>query len=157
MPKISAGILLYRHTATGLEVFLVHPGGPFWERKDHGAWSIPKGETDEGEELLAAARRELHEETGFKARGTAVPLGHVRQSGGKIVHAWAIKGDVDPKQLRSNTFKIEWPPGSKRIKCFPEVDKAEWFSLAEAGRRVVSAQVAFLDALAAELNSASQK
>jgi predicted NUDIX family NTP pyrophosphohydrolase len=147
MPTTSAGILLYRYTVGGLEVLLVHPGGPFWKHKDLGAWSIPKGEVTEGEDLFAAAQREFHEETGFNVEGHAIPLGHVRQSGGKIVHAWAVRGDVDPKWLRSNTFEIEWPHGSKQIQQFPEVDKAGWFKLAEARRRIVSAQVAFLEAL----------
>jgi len=157
MPKISAGILLYRHTPTGLEVLLVHPGGPFWAQRDLGAWSIPKGEADQEENLLCAAQREFHEETGFTIQGTAIPLGHVRQSGGKIVHAWAINGDVDPKQLRSNTFEIEWPPKSKMIRSFQEVDKAEWFTPAEAHLRIISAQAAFLDALVTELKPSTQK
>jgi predicted NUDIX family NTP pyrophosphohydrolase len=150
MPTNSAGILLYRKNVGGLEVLLVHPGGPFWERKDLGAWSIPKGEPQEGEDLLTAARREFLEETGLSATGPAIPLGCVRQSGGKLVHAWAIRGDVDPSKLRSNTFEIEWPPGSKTRRRFPEVDKAAWFTLAEARRRILSAQAAFLDTLAAE-------
>ncbi|HME68603.1 MAG TPA: NUDIX domain-containing protein [Myxococcota bacterium] len=154
MPTISAGLLLYRYTVSGLEVLLVHPGGPFWKHKDLGAWSIPKGETTEGEDLLAAAQREFREETGFSTEGPAIPLGQVRQSGGKIVHAWAISGDVDPRQLRSNTFEIEWPRGSRQTRRFPEVDKAGWFNLAEARRRILSAQVAFLDVLAAELKAA---
>jgi predicted NUDIX family NTP pyrophosphohydrolase len=153
MPTTSAGLLLYRYAASGLEVLLVHPGGPFWERKDLGAWSIPKGEAAEGEDLLAAAQREFREETGFTAEGPASPLGQVRQSGGKVVHAWAVSGDVDPRQLRSNTFEIEWPRGSRKTRRFPEADKAGWFNLAEARRRIVSAQVAFLDALVAELKA----
>jgi len=153
MPIRSAGLLLYRETANGLEVLLVHPGGPFWERKDLGAWSIPKGEVTEGEELLSAAKREFHEETGFTTRGPMIPLGQVRQSGGKIVHAWATSGDADPKELRSNTFEIEWPRGSKQTRRFPEVSKAAWFPLVEARRRIVSAQAAFLDALVAALKT----
>lgn len=155
MPSTSSGLLLYRYAVSGLEVLLVHPGGPFWERKDLGAWSIPKGEATKGEDLLAAAQREFREETGFTAEGPAIPLGHVRQSGGKIVHAWAVSGDIDPRQLRSNTFEIEWPRGSSQTRRFPEVDKAGWFKLAEARRRIVSAQVAFLDALAAELRAST--
>ena len=134
-------------------MLLVHPGGPFWRRKDLGAWSIPKGEASEGEDLLAAARREFREETGFSSEGPAIPLGQVRQSGGKVVHAWAVRGDVDPGQLCSNTFEMEWPRGSGKIRSFPEVDKAAWFDLAEARRRIVPAQAAFLDALVAALEA----
>jgi len=147
VPKISAGILIYRDVGAGLEVLLVHPGGPFWQGKDLGAWSIPKGEANEGEDLLAAAQRELAEETGFAVRGVARPLGHVRQPSGKIVHAWAIAGDVDPGRLKSNLFELEWPPRSGRFQKFPEIDKAEWFAMAEAHRRVHPAQRAFLDRL----------
>jgi predicted NUDIX family NTP pyrophosphohydrolase len=149
VPTTSAGILLYRRGDSGWEVLLVHPGGPFWQRKDLGAWSIPKGEVEEGEDLLAAARRELREETGFVAEGLAIPLGHVRQRSGKLVHAWAVEADVDPDQLRSNTFEIEWPRGSRRMRSFPEVDRAAWFDVADARRRIVPAQAAFLDALTA--------
>lgn len=154
MPATSAGLLLHRSTKRGLEVLLVHPGGPFWARKDLGAWSIPKGESAEGEDLLAAARRELHEETGFSADGPAVPLGTVRQRGGKVVHAWAVPGDVDPGKLRSNSFEIEWPRGSGHMRSFPEVDRAAWFDLAEARRRIVPAQAPFLDALVDALKAA---
>lgn len=146
--RISAGLLLHRTGAAGLEVLLVHPGGPFWVRKDVGAWSIPKGEAEEGEDLLAVARRELAEETGFATAGEPVPLGQVRQKSGKVVHAWAVRGDADPAALRSNTFEIEWPPRSGKRATFPEVDRAAWFDLAEARRRIVPAQAAFLDALA---------
>jgi predicted NUDIX family NTP pyrophosphohydrolase len=154
MPKISAALLLYRSGSSGLEVLLVHPGGPFWQRKDLGAWSIPKGEVAEGEDLLAAAQRELREETGFLAAGEAIPLGSVRQPGGKIVHAWAVRGDADPRALRSNRFELEWPRGSGRMQSFPEVDRAEWFDLAEARRRILPAQASFLDALAGCYTSA---
>jgi predicted NUDIX family NTP pyrophosphohydrolase len=147
-PPVSAGILLYRRAADGgLEVLLVHPGGPFWARKDLGAWSIPKGLPHEGEDLLAAARREFLEETGFTAAGGAVALGQVRQANGKIVHAWAIEGDVDPRALKSNSFEMEWPRGSGRKRSFPEVDRAQWFEPDEARRRIVPAQAAFLDVL----------
>jgi len=149
MPAVSAGILLYRSTEHGLEVLLVHPGGPFWSRKDRGAWSIPKGEVDPGEDLLAAAKRELHEETGFSAEGKALPLGQVRQAGGKIVHAWAVEGDADPARLRSNTFEMEWPRGSGTRRAFAEVDRAAWFIVAEAKERIVPGQVAFLDRMMA--------
>lgn len=151
MPIVSAGLLLYRDRSgvDGLEVLLVHPGGPFWQRKDLGAWSIPKGEVSGAEPLLDAARRELAEETGFSAEGPAIPLGQVRQPGGKIVHAFAVRGDADPAALRSNTFEIEWPPRSGRLRSFPEVDRAAWFDLPEARRRILPAQAAFLDRLAA--------
>jgi predicted NUDIX family NTP pyrophosphohydrolase len=151
VPKVSAGLLLYRTAAHGLEVLLVHPGGPFWQRRDLGAWSLPKGEVGEGEDLLAAARRELAEETGFSADGDAIALGSVRQAGGKLVHAWALRADVDPRALRSDTFEMEWPRGSGRMQAFPEVDRAAWFDLAEARRRILPAQAAFLDALVAAL------
>lgn len=153
MPKTSAGLLLHRTTGRGLEVLLVHPGGPFWRRRDLGAWSIPKGEVSEGEDPLAAARRELAEETGFTADGAAVALGRVRQPGGKIVHAWAIEADVDPVALRSNTFELEWPKGSGRMQSFPEVDRAAWFDLAEARRRLLAGQRPFLEALIAALGA----
>lgn len=151
MPTTSAGILLYRLTSHGFEVLLVHPGGPFFARKDLGVWSIPKGIPDEGEDLLAAARREFHEETGFAAAGDATPLGQVRQANGKVVHAWAIEGDADPRRLHSNTFEMEWPRGSGRTQTFPEVDRAAWFPPEEARRRLIAAQAALLDALAGAL------
>jgi predicted NUDIX family NTP pyrophosphohydrolase len=149
--RTSAGILLYRSTPNGVEVLLVHPGGPFFARKDLGAWSIPKGESEDGEELLAVAHRELAEETGFSADGPALPLGQVTQRGGKIVHAWAVRGDADPSHLRSNTFEMEWPPKSGQRREFPEVDHAEWFDLAEARLRINPAQAELLDRLEAAL------
>ena len=151
VPAISAGLLLHRATERGLEVLLVHPGGPYWARKDLGAWSIPKGEADTGEDLLAVAHRELAEETGFTAEGPAIPLGEVRQRSGKIVHAWAVRSDADPAALRSNTFELEWPPKSGQRREFPEVDRAEWFGLDEARRRINPAQAELLDRLAAQL------
>ncbi len=147
MPKTSAGLLLYRINDDELEVFLVHPGGPYWRHKDAGTWSIPKGEIAEGDDLLATAHREFLEETGIEVEGHELELGSVRQAGGKIVHAWAIEGDLDPKQLRSNTFELEWPRHSGRIQTFPEVDRGEWFRIEEARERMLSAQTAFLDAL----------
>lgn len=132
-------------------MLLVHPGGPFWARRDLGAWSIPKGEVTPGEDLLAAARRELREETGFAAEGAAIPLGCVRQPGGKVVHAFALEGDVDPARLCSNSFELEWPRGSGHTRAFPEVDEARWFDLHEAHQRILPAQAAFLDALVAAL------
>ena len=153
MPKTSAGLLLYRETSGSLEVLLVHPGGPFWSRKDDGAWSIPKGEFEAGEDPLEAARRELAEETGASAQGEAIPLGALQQSGGKIVHAWAVRGDFDPDLLRSNTFLLEWPPKSGRMREFPEVDRAGWFQMADAKRKILKGQAGFLDVLQAKLAS----
>ena len=147
MPVVSAGILLFRTTDRGLEVLLVHPGGPFWQRRDLGAWTIPKGEVQSGEDLLDAARREFHEETGWPANGQAVSLGQVRQASRKIVHAWAIEGQFDPATLNSNRFEMEWPPRSGRASSFPEADKAAWFGIDEARRRILSAQAPLLDAL----------
>jgi predicted NUDIX family NTP pyrophosphohydrolase len=135
-----------------LEVLLVHPGGPFYVRKDLGAWTVPKGEVDEGEDLLAAAHRELEEETGFTAPGETIALGEVKQKNGKVVHAWAVRGDADVTRLRSNSFELEWPRGSGRVQAFPEVDRAAWFALEEARRRINPAQVRFLDRLAAKVN-----
>jgi predicted NUDIX family NTP pyrophosphohydrolase len=149
MSRTSAGLLLYRQAQERLEVLLVHPGGPFWARRNLGAWSIPKGEVEEGEDLLAVAHRELAEETGFTVSGRELPLGQVRQQGGKVVHAWAVRADVDPAELRSNDFEIEWPPRSGRMRAFPEVDRAAWFELAEARRHINSAQAVLLDALEA--------
>ena len=149
MSKMAAGLLLFRRTPAGLEVLLVHPGGPFWARKDLGAWSLPKGEPAPGEDPLCAARREFHEETGLQPSGTSFPLGHVKQLGGKVVRAWAFEGDFDPSSLKSNTFVMECPKGSGQIREFPEVDRAAWFELAEARRRILAAQVPLLDVLAA--------
>jgi predicted NUDIX family NTP pyrophosphohydrolase len=147
MAKRSAGILLHRFHAGTLEVLLVHPGGPFWARKDAGAWTIPKGEIDDGEEPLAAARRELAEETGLEPEGEFVALTPIRQKGGKTVVAWAIAGDCDPAAIRSNTFSMEWPPRSGRQQEFPEVDRAAWLTLPEARVKILSAQVPLLDEL----------
>lgn len=157
MPKTSAGLLLYRFIDRGLEVLLVHPGGPFWANRDLGAWSIPKGETAEGEDLLAAARREFHEETGSGAEGPTFALGQLRQRSGKIIHAWAVRGDFDPSGLRSNHFEMEWPPRSGEIRSFAEVDRAAWFDLAEARRRIVPGQAGFLDALLAHLEASPRR
>ena len=151
MPKLSAGLLMYRRRSGGLEVFLVHPGGPFWVKKDMGAWSIAKGEYAEGEEPLAAARREFQEETGFCADGGFVELGAVKQAGGKVVRAWAVEGDCDPAALKSNLFEMEWPPRSGRKAEFPEVDRAGWFSMAEARERILEGQVPLLEALTSRL------
>ena len=153
MPKLSAGLLLFRRTSPQIEVFLVHPGGPFWARKDEGAWSLPKGEYAGGEHPLDAARREFQEETGFDLDGDFLPLGEVRQSGGKLVTAWALEGDIDPSSVRSNTFSLEWPPKSGRTQEFPEVDRAAWFSLPAARAKLLKGQVPFLDRLEQRLTA----
>ena len=147
MPKRSAGILMYRRGPHGLEVLLVHPGGPFWARKDLGAWSIPKGEYSEGDEPLATAIREFAEETGAHPRGEFHPLGELTQPGRKIVTAFAVEGDFDPATLKSNTFELEWPPKSGRKATFPEVDRAEWFSLEMAREKILAGQREFLTRL----------
>jgi predicted NUDIX family NTP pyrophosphohydrolase len=153
--KRSAGILLYRRRDRGApEVLLVHPGGPFWANRDLGAWSIPKGEHEEGEDPLACARREFEEELGSPpGDGELSDLGSVRQRAGKTVQAWALEGDLDTATVRSNTFTLEWPPRSGRMREFPEIDRAEWFPLDEARRRINEAQVAFLDRLAERLGA----
>jgi predicted NUDIX family NTP pyrophosphohydrolase len=132
MPRHSAGLILYRRGNDALEVFLVHPGGPYWAKKDLGAWSIPKGEYAGGEDPLQAAQREFHEETGFDVRGRFIELGEIRQPGGKIVSAWALEGNCNPEELISNRRPIEWPPHSGRQIEIPEVDRGAWFSLQEA-------------------------
>lgn len=144
--KTTAGLLLYRRHGE-LEIFLVHPGGPFWAKKDAGAWSLPKGEIGEGEDPLQAAKREFTEETSFSIDGEFRRLNPVKQSGGKIVHAWAIEGDCDPVQLRSNLFSMEWPPKSGQKKEFPEVDRAGWFKIPEARKLILVAQIGFIDQL----------
>ena len=140
MPKRSAGLLLYRVSGEGVSVLLVHPGGPFWARKDLGAWTIPKGEYSAAEEPLAAARREFEEETGARAQGEFLPLGEIVQAGRKIVTAWGLEGDFDPATLVSNRFELEWPPKSGRKASFPEVDRAQWFSPAEARQKILPGQ-----------------
>jgi predicted NUDIX family NTP pyrophosphohydrolase len=141
-------LLLFRGTGDALEVLLVHPGGPFWAKRDEGAWSIPKGECEEGEDPPAAAWREFGEELGSPApEGEALELGEVRQKAGKTVQAWAIAGDLDPEHITSNTFTMEWPPRSGQTQSFPEVDRAGWFGLAEARERINPAQAALLDRL----------
>jgi predicted NUDIX family NTP pyrophosphohydrolase len=148
VPVRSAGILLYRRCAGGLELLLVHPGGPYWARKDAGAWSIPKGEHAEGEDALACARREFAEETGtVPPAGALVPLGEVRQRSGKRVSAWAAEGDLEPDSIRSNRFTVEWPPRSGRMQEFPEVDRAGWFAPEAARAALVPAQATFVDRL----------
>ncbi len=140
MTKQSAGILLYRGAGSSCEVLLVHPGGPFWAKKDDGAWSIPKGLIEPGEDPLQAARREFAEETGFVPEGEYVPLGVFRQPDGKLVHAWAVRGDFDPRQLKSNTFTMEWPPKSGQMREFPEADRAAWFAPEAALRKITKGQ-----------------
>ncbi len=140
MAKSSAGLLLYRIREGAVEVFLVHPGGPFWAKKDLGAWSIPKGEIAEGEDPLEAARREFKEETGFRPEGEFREFEPVRQRSGKVVHAWAVEGDCDPTAIRSNTFEMEWPPRSGRRQEYPEVDRAGWFGLDRAKEKILEGQ-----------------
>jgi predicted NUDIX family NTP pyrophosphohydrolase len=149
MAKRSAGILLYRRREDGgPEVLLVHPGGPFWAKKDLGAWSIPKGEHEEGEDARACALREFEEETGSSpSPGELADLGTVRQKAGKVVQAWALEGDLDADAVRSNTFTMQWPPRSGRMSEFPEVDRAAWFGADEARERLIPAQSAFIDRL----------
>lgn len=134
-----------------VEVLLAHPGGPFWRRRDHGAWTIPKGEIEPGEDALIAAQREFAEETGHRPGGDGLALGSIRQPGGKTVHVWAIEGDWEPSHLESNTFRLEWPPRSGRMQSFPEVDRADWFPLAEARRKILKGLAPFLTRLESEL------
>ncbi|HYA28347.1 MAG TPA: NUDIX domain-containing protein [Acidobacteriota bacterium] len=148
--KISAGLLVFRRRGE-IEVFLVHPGGPFWSKKDAGAWSVPKGEIGVGEDPLQAAKREFQEETGFKIDGEFYPLDAVKQSGGKVVQAWAVEADCDPAQLRSNRFSMEWPPKSGKTQDFPEVDRAAWFNVEEARKRINAGQIGLLDQLISRL------
>ena len=150
----SAGLLLYRRREGRIEVLLGHMGGPFWARKDERAWSIPKGEHPEAEDALAAARREFAEETGTPPPdGPTLDLGEVRQSGGKRVTAWAVEGDLDPSAVKSNTFLLEWPPRSGRRQEFPEIDRAGWFDLDTARRKIVKGQVALVDRLEERLSA----
>jgi predicted NUDIX family NTP pyrophosphohydrolase len=151
MPKTSAGILLYKKEQGALQVFLVHPGGPYFVRKDEGAWSIPKGEIDEGEDPLAAARREFEEETGCRPEGEFLPLSPVKQKGGKTVLSWSVEGGCDAAAIRSNTFTLEWPPGSGRMQEYPEVDRAGWFTVEEAKRKINPAQAALIDELSSKV------
>ncbi len=151
MPKETAGLLLYRRKGDEIEVFLVHPGGPFWAKKDEGAWSIPKGEMERHEDPRAAAIREFAEETGTAVAGDFQRLPPCKQAGGKTVLAWAVEGDIDPATVRSNTFEMEWPPRSGKRQSFPEVDRGAWFSIEEARQRINKGQVALIDALAETL------
>jgi predicted NUDIX family NTP pyrophosphohydrolase len=152
MPKTSAGLLTYRDTDHDLEVLLVHPGGPFWQRKDNGAWTIPRGEVENGEDCLTAAIREFKEETGWQPHGPYLPLGEVHLRSGKTVHAWTFRGSVDPASLRSNLFEIEWPPKSGRRRQFPEIDRAGFFPMAEARNKIRASELPFLARLAGQLS-----
>jgi predicted NUDIX family NTP pyrophosphohydrolase len=147
MAKISAGMMMYRRHEGGLQVLLVHPGGPLWAKRDLGAWSIPKGEVRDDEQPLSAARREFEEELGIPALGDFLPLGSITQRGGKTVYAWAFQGDCDPAALRSNTFSMEWPPRSGKQRQFPEVDRADFFPIHEAREKLNAAQVEFVNRL----------
>ena len=158
MPKLSAGLLVYRNAPGGVEVLLVHPGGPFWAKRDDGAWSLPKGEHGAEEDPLVTAIREFREELGVDPPGDASPvfLGELRQSSGKRVKAFALQGDVDAGVIQSNTFAIEWPPGSGATREFPEVDRAGWFDLEAARRKLVPGQVGFLDRLSELLDNGTR-
>ena len=148
MPRLSAGLLTYRIKDGVTQVLLAHPGGPFFVNKDAGVWSIPKGEPETDEDLLVTAQREFEEETGIKPSGPFVPLKPIKQKGGKVVHAWAFEGDCDPASVKSNTFTMEWPPHSGRQQEFPEIDRAEWFDLATARKKIKAGQEALIEELA---------
>lgn len=154
MPRKSAGILLYRFQKDGVEVFLVHPGGPFWVNKDNGSWSIPKGEYNDDEDALKAAQREFQEETGLSIQGNFIELGEVRQPSGKRVMVWALENDQEVENIRSNTFQLEWPPKSGKMQEFPEVDRGGWFSLPEARQKILKGQISFLDKLEEKIKTA---
>jgi predicted NUDIX family NTP pyrophosphohydrolase len=147
MAKSSAGLLMYRRPQGVIEVFLVHSGGPFWEKKDLGSWSIPKGLFEEDEDPLEAAKREFKEETGFTVTGEFIPLTSLKQAGGKIIHAWAVEGDLDASSIKSNTFPMEWPPRSGKWKNFPEVDRAEWLTIDVAKEKILKGQIGFIEEL----------
>lgn len=151
MAKQSAGILLFRFIDDQLQVFLVHPGGPFFRNKDEGSWSIPKGEFLDNENPLVAARREFSEETGQAIDGHFIPLEPITQKGGKKVHAWAVEGDIDHETITSNLFEVEWPPRSGKKQAFPEIDRAGWFNIDEAKLKINPAQAAFIEKLSAQL------
>lgn len=152
----SAGILLFRRRPGGPEVLLAHPGGPFWKKRDAGAWTLPKGLVEPGEDPLAAALREFEEETGTRPAGTPLDLGAIRQRGGKVVLAWACEGDLDTAAIRSNTTRLEWPRGSGRFMTFPEIDRAEWFDIETARQRINVAQATLLDRLLERLEQETE-
>lgn len=156
MAERSAGLLVYRRRSSGVEVFLAHPGGPLWARKDDHAWSIPKGLYDENENPLTAAKREFEEETSMRIDGRFLPLGEFRQPGGKLVTAFAVEADVDETRVISNRFEIEWPPHSGRRQSFPEIDRAQWFDLATAAHKMHKGQIPILQALAKQLEIVRQ-
>lgn len=147
MPKISAGILMYHFKEGRPQVLLVHPGGPLWDKKDIGAWSIPKGLVDGDEDAIETAKREFEEETGFKVSGRFIPLSQQRTRSGKIIKAWAVEGYIDASNIKSNIFEMEWPPHSGRIREFPEVDRAGWFNIDEAKKRIIPSQLGFIEEL----------
>lgn len=151
MAKKSAGILLFRRKKNILEVFLVHPGGPFWAKKDDGAWSIPKGEFDDNEDGLKAAKREFKEETGSDIHGNFIELVPIKQKSGKLVYAWAVEGDIDPTRIKSNEFEMEWPPRSGKMRTFPEIDKADWFTISGASLKINAGQLSLLKNLESKL------
>ncbi len=153
--KNSAGILLHRLRGSGIEVFLVHPGGPFWATKDAGAWSIPKGEFEAGEDPLEAAKREFKEETGFAVEGNFIELTPVKQPGGKVVYAWAVMGDCEADSIKSNTFSLEWPPRSGKRKEFPEVNRAGWFTPEVAREKILKGQLVLLEELKRKIENNS--
>jgi predicted NUDIX family NTP pyrophosphohydrolase len=157
MSKTSAGLMMYRQRAQTIEVLLVHPGGPHWAKKDDGAWSIPKGEYESGEEPLTAAIREFYEETGLEAHGPFIPLNPIKQFGGKLVSAWAFDGDCDPAAVRSNLFSMEWPPRSGCLVQFPEVDRAAWFDLDTAARKILKGQGGLVEELRSLLKTEAVK
>ncbi|MCD5401140.1 NUDIX domain-containing protein [candidate division NPL-UPA2 bacterium] len=157
MSKHSAGILLFRYKNEQLEVMLVHPGGPFWAKKDDGAWSIPKGLFEENENLLNAAKREFKEETGLEIDGQFIDLGELKQPSRKIIHAWALEKDLDVTNIVSNTFTLEWPKNSGRLQEYPEIDKAEWFDIERAKKKILKGQVGFIDRLVEIINYEPEK
>lgn len=145
--KKSAGILIYKKVKDKLQVMLVHPGGPFWKNKDAGAWSIPKGEFNDNEEPLDAAKREFEEETGLTVSGKFLPLTPVKQKSGKLIYTWAVEEDIDVSSIKSNLFEMEWPPRSGKMKCFPEIDEACWFAVEEAKEKIIKGQFSFIEEL----------
>jgi predicted NUDIX family NTP pyrophosphohydrolase len=151
MKRLSAGLLMFRRRPSGIEVLLVHPGGPFWKHKDLGSWSMPKGELWDGEDALDAAKREFEEETGIRPQGEFLSLDEIKQPSGKIVKGWAFRGDCSPEKIRSGLFSMEWPPKSGKTQEFPEVDRAGWFSLGEARTHMLQGQTGFLDRLVAHI------